>query len=147
MDRKRQHPVERVALMLQAFGIDIIARWRLCKTGEEQVEAFKAAKAEAKIYHRRLAMELHPDRGGDEERLKEVNAVWTMLQKVEMTSRPAQPQRKSALNVGEARGPTHTSVFVGVMHNQNTATTSSRSEMSPEEMLRQTLASLGMKVI
>lgn len=128
--RNRQHPVERVALMFEAFGIDMIARWRLCKTGEEQIAAFEAARDEAKIYHRRLAMEFHPDRGGDEERLKEINAVWTMLRKVEMISRPQQPQRKSAMTVGEARARTQTSVFVGVTHDQpSTATRSATGDM------------------
>lgn len=111
MNRARPISPERIAQLFHLFGIDILERWRLCANGGEQVEAFEAAKAEAKIYHRRIAMELHPDKGGDGEKLKEVNAAWTDLQKVKMTPRQG---RKSALNVGEVRGPVHTSVFVGV---------------------------------
>lgn len=112
MRRRRPPTLSSVAALFQTFGgIDIIARLRLCKTSDERLEAFRAAKTEAKIHYHRLAMELHPDRGGDGEKLKEVNAAWTQLQKVKLKP---QPVRKSALNVGEARGPRHTSVFVGV---------------------------------
>lgn len=120
-----------VAALFRRFGgIDIVARLQLCRTGEEKAEAFEAARAEAKIYHRRLALEHHPDRGGDVEKLKIINAAWTRLQNIELRPHPPQPVRKSALNVGEARGPQHTAVFVGVAH--STDATGSATEMNSE---------------
>jgi hypothetical protein len=128
--------IQDVARLFNMFGgIDILARLRLCDTAEEKREAFEAARAEAKIHHRRLALEHHPDRGGDAEQLKTINAAWTQLQKIKI--RPVKrPARKSALNVSEARGPAHTSVFVGVtVDTGGAATTGSAVEWDPGRSL------------
>ena len=91
-----------VVTIFAAFGIDMPARWRLCETPQEQVEAFEAAKAEVKILYRKLALEDHPDRGGSGEKLKVASQAWDTLQKCEMKPRPPQ-QPKSAFNLGMAQ--------------------------------------------
>lgn len=133
--------LDEVARLFRLFGgIDIVARLQLCKTPGERAEAFEAAKAEAKIFYRRLAMEHHPDRGGDQEKIKEVNVAWARLQKIEYRHTP---QRKSALNIEEARGPQHTSVFVGVDRGPTWNTASSRSDMTPEKFREMIAKAMG----
>jgi len=106
---------EVLALFRGFGGIDLAARLQLAKSGEDSVAIFEAAKAEAKIHYRRLALEHHPDRGGDAEKLKAINVAWERLEKINLVPRQ-QPQRKSALNIAEARGAGHTSVFVGMAY-------------------------------
>lgn len=121
----RSRPTQaEVNQLFAVFGVDIVARLRACKTGPEVLAAWDAAKAEAKIEHRRLALEHHPDRGGDEEQLKRINAAWTQLQGINVKLTAA-PQRKSALTVREARQGPVVSVFVGVSPFANTSTTTS----------------------
>lgn len=55
----------RIEGLFGAFGIDLRARMTVCKTFPEAQAAFATAKADAKKEFKRLAMTMHPDRGGD----------------------------------------------------------------------------------
>lgn len=112
MTRDRQPSLDQVVSLFRMFGVDIVNLWQRCQTTDQKIEAFQQAKRDAKLAYRRLAMEHHPDRGGDAEQIKSINAAWSKLENLEMRARP--PQRRSALTVHEARQG-HTVVFVGVV--------------------------------
>lgn len=48
----------------------------------------KAFKIEAEARYRDLAFECHPDHGGDEERMQEINAAWDIVKILDVRPRP-----------------------------------------------------------
>jgi hypothetical protein len=109
--------------LFELLGVDVRGYWARASTAEQHVQAFEDARAQAKLRYRKLALQLHPDRGGDLEKFQQINAAWQVLQKLSMQV-PDRPIRKSKLTVEEARGPAHTTVFVGVVTNMGTGATS-----------------------
>jgi hypothetical protein len=53
----------------------------------------KAFKVEAEGKYKSLSMECHPDRGGDEEQMKEINAAWDIVKTLEVRPRRPPPQQ------------------------------------------------------
>ena len=103
MRRSRRYTLEHVAKLFAIFGVDLIANLDRCTTPDAMTEAFKASRDDAKRRYREMALALHPDRGGSEEQLKEVTALWNIIKTLEI--RP---------HVKRPRAPPATSVFVGV---------------------------------
>jgi hypothetical protein len=87
------------------------------------LQAFQKAKDAAKVEYRRLAFELHPDRGGDPEKFKEISALWDKLQKIELKPVP-QVRRVSIVTRGM---PFVTVVGVGWRNTTTIGTTTASS--------------------
>lgn len=90
--------------MFIVFGVDLVGQLQKATSAKHGEEIFQTAKKAVKKRFRQMALELHPDRGGDEEQLKEVTALWNILKGLQM--RIQEPPPKPPLQV--------TSVFVGV---------------------------------
>ncbi len=87
--------------MFTVFGVDLSSRWQEATTTEQAAEIYEQAKREAKKRYRAICRETHPDRGGDEERMKEVTALWSVIAslKPKYTARPPVPKPKSWLDL------------------------------------------------
>lgn len=79
LDNLKKADVQSVEELLQGF-------WKRFISNDERREALDTLElqdpvdwTEIKAQHRRLVMEHHPDRGGDEERLREINAAMEIL--------------------------------------------------------------------
>ena len=79
------HPGGEIPELFKKFGIDIEARWMECRTMDQVQVVGTKARIEAKANYLKQALSLHPDRGGDGEKLKEVNAAWGKLSKADLT--------------------------------------------------------------
>ncbi len=67
--------------------------WKSFVRDDERLQALRVLEldapanwAEIKTRHRRLAMQHHPDRGGDEQRLRDINAAMDILARAERRS-------------------------------------------------------------
>ena len=92
--RHRKQPLETIAEWFAILQVDFVAAAQAAGGDTDKlVQAFEDCKALACDNFKRLAFEMHPDRGGDEERFKELSATWTRLKAVEIRPRPkASPQ-------------------------------------------------------
>ncbi len=102
MLRQRTHGIDHVARLFAPFGVDLVARLRPHNGNPEAMaDAFNQAKADAKVRYKEMAMALHPDRGGDGEQIKEVNALWDIIKGLEARARPKpKPVRVTTVFVG-----------------------------------------------
>lgn len=92
---QRTHGFGHVARLFQPFGVDLSARLAPHNGNPEAMAvAFDQAKVDAKKRFKEMALALHPDRGGDEEQLKEVISLWNILKGLEVKARP-KPKRVS----------------------------------------------------
>lgn len=82
--RERNGAATRAALI--AFGLfePFVRMAQVARTREQLAIGLDAIKADAqRIYHER-ALELHPDRGGDAEAMKELNARHDLIKAIEI---------------------------------------------------------------
>ena len=115
MLRQRTHGIDHVARLFAPFGVDLAARLAPHNGNPEAMaDAFNQAKADAKVRYKEMAMALHPDRGGDGEQIKEVNALWDIIKGLEARVRP------------KPKPVPMTAVFVGVTTNSSTETSLNR---------------------
>ncbi len=94
MRRPKRYTLQQLFQMYAVFGVDLDSRWCDVTTTEEATTVYDLAKSEAKKRYREMCRELHPDRGGDEERMKSVTALWSVLDGLKPTFRP-RPQPKA----------------------------------------------------
>jgi hypothetical protein len=58
-------------------------------TCEEDLRAAMVSSIDlAKANYKKLALEAHPDRGGDEERMKELSSAWTIVKQIKLDRVP-----------------------------------------------------------
>lgn len=98
--RRKEYSNKQVADLFWLFGIDIARRLEPCLSHRQKLEVIDQAKKDAKEKYLKLAFENHPDRGGDEERLKGINAAWETIQQLRFNpERPRPPQTPTGFGV------------------------------------------------
>ncbi len=101
MRRPKRYTLQQLFRMFTVFGVDLDSRWQEATTTEQAAEIYEQAKREAKKRYLAICREVHPDRGGDEERMKEITALWSVIDglKPKYTVKDPAPQRKSWLDI------------------------------------------------
>jgi len=104
-----------IAKVFILFGVDIRVEMSRCKSFPEAVKMLENCKKKAKVGYKKLAFEHHPDRGGDEDKIKELNALFDLIEKIQV--QPPRP-RPIVIHFGNFGGwssssTTTTSTFTG----------------------------------
>lgn len=96
----QQHP-----LIKALTTIGVLARFEQIAAAAKQTNDINAVKAmlkafkiEAEAKFKSLALEQHPDRGGDEEAMKELNAAWDIVKNLDVRPRP-RPRPQPAVHI------------------------------------------------
>lgn len=77
-------------IFVKAFGVpqEELLRLQDAKSKEEMEEVLDHLKRLTKVIWKKRAMELHPDRGGDLEEMKKLNALWNTVKGLKVKATP-----------------------------------------------------------
>lgn len=70
------------------FGVDVAVRIGTQPNVAAAIKEVEAIKAEVKKTYRKMCFDNHPDRGGDAEKLKEINAHYEIIEKLRIDPPP-----------------------------------------------------------
>lgn len=106
--RMRILSIDEISRALHVLGIDFEARMSHHRVQEDAFREFESMKKDAKKNYKRLAMFHHPDRGGDEQKFKELVEAHTMISRCKVGP-PPEPPPTTVVWVGFASGGSVTS--------------------------------------